>query len=82
LKARELTRRGLVLLLRPRKQCHEPRALSKRIEPRIAGHGGVAEQASADYALEKLQRGVDLVQVRQLACQVQKGFGVAERGMD
>ena len=59
----ELSRRNLVLLLRPLKQPHELRPPPNGIEPRIVGHGRMTKDPAGDYTLEELQCGIDLVQV-------------------
>jgi len=63
-------RRNLVLLLRPLEQPHEVPPLPKRIEPRIAGHGGITKDPAPDHTLEKLHCGIDLVQVCQMPRQI------------
>src|SRR5258705_13002044 len=78
----ELSRRNLVLLLRPLEQPHELRPLPNGIEPRIAGHGWITKDPARNHTLEKLQCGIDLVQVCQMPRQIQEPFRIAERGMD
>src|SRR5262245_50623168 len=74
----ECGQRFAVAVLGSRHERGEGAFLAQRVEPRIAGHGGETEESAGDYALQKLERRLDLVQVRQVARQVEQPFGIAE----
>ena len=78
LEPRELFRGRVMLLLRPPQEFREPRLLANWIEPRIARHGGITEKPTADNALQKIERGIGLVQMREMPRQIEESFGVAE----
>src|SRR5260370_13048590 len=78
----ELSPPHAMLRPRPPQQRREPRPLPNRIEPRIAQHGGITKEPTAHHALKKFQRGIDLVQARQMPRPIKKPLRGAELGTD
>src|SRR5580698_1877811 len=78
----EFSLRGAILLLNLCKQADESRTRPDRLQPRVAKHGGIAEEPSCHDAVELVKRNAAPVQMSQMARQVVEAFRIAEVGGD
>src|SRR5262245_42849336 len=74
----ECRTRLVMLDLRLPQHLRERRLLSYGVEPRVANHGGKAEEAAGDDAFEHVERRIHLVQACQVPRQVEQSLGIAE----
>ena len=68
----ELFRGRVMLLLCPPEQLRKPQLLANWIEPRVARHGGIAKEPTADNTLHEVERQIGLVQMREVPRQIEE----------